>query len=168
MKRTNLTRLLVIALFGALLAMSLGGCMAQNNTVNTQQTENRQYMSKVNQSMEDLTNRLDSFNQAVSNNDLVGMKTQADNAFKAIDDLNALEAPEALKDIQTAYVDGCTDLKDALSLYVDLYTEIESATEEEPFDYSTYDARLKEIQDKYDSGIDKLEEADKKANEMPN
>ena len=55
-----------------------------------------------------------------------------------------------------------------MSLYVDLYTEIESATEEEPFDYSTYDARLKEIQDKYDSGIDKLEEADKKANEMPN
>ena len=65
MKRTNLTRLLVVALFGALLAMSLGGCMAQNNTANTQQTENRQYMSKVNQSMEDLTNRLDSFNQAV-------------------------------------------------------------------------------------------------------
>ena len=156
-----------MAIIGAALAMTLGGCMAQNNTANTQQTENRQYMSQVNQTLEDLTSRLDNFNQAVSNNDLVGMKTQAESAFKAIDDLNALEAPDALKDVQTAYVDGCNDLKDALNLYVDLYTEIENATEEEPFDYSTYDSRLKEIQDKYDSGISKLEEGDKKANELP-
>lgn len=156
-----------MAVIGTVLAMALGGCMAQNNTANTQQTENRQYMSQVNQTLEDLTNRLDSFNQAVSNNDLVGMKTQAESAFKAIDDLSALEAPDALKDVQTAYVDGCNDLKDALNLYIGLYTEIENATEEEPFDYSTYDARLKEIQDKYDSGISKLEDGDKKANELP-
>ncbi|WP_139650510.1 hypothetical protein [Raoultibacter phocaeensis] len=167
MKRTNLVKILTIALSGVLVAAVLGGCMAQN-TANTEQTANRQYMSQVNQAMEDLTNRLDGFNQAVTNNDLVGMKTQADNAFKAIDDLNALEAPEGLKDIQTAYVDGCNDLKDALTKYIDLYTEIESATEEEPFDYATYDARLKEIQDTYDSGIEHLEEADKKATEMPN
>ena len=143
---------------------ALSGCMAQN-TANPEQTANRQYMSQVNQTMEDLKSRLEGFNQAVSNDDLVGMKTQADNAFKAIDDLNALEPPEELKDIQTAYVDGCNDLKEALSGYVDLFTEIENATEEEPFDYSTYDSRLKEIQDTYSSGIEHLEEADAKANE---
>lgn len=168
MKRTNLIRLLAVALMGALLAMALGGCMAQNNTGNTQQAENRQYMSQVNQVMEDLANRLDGFNQAVSNGDLVGMKNQSDNAFKAIDDLSALEAPEELKDIQTAYVDGCNDLRDALSQYIDLYTEMENATEEEPFDYTAYDSRLKEIQSKYDSGIDKLEEGDKLANDKDN
>ena len=45
---------------------------------------------------------------------------------------------------------------------------MENATEEEPFDYTAYDSRLKEIQSKYDSGIDKLEEGDKLANDKDN
>ena len=78
------------------------------------------------------------------------MRTQADNAFKAIDDLNNLNVPDALKDIQKEYVDGTADLKDALNSYIDLYTEIDSATEEQPFDYSTYDQRIQDIKSKYD------------------
>lgn len=165
MKRTYLVKTLIIALSGVLAVAVLGGCMAPNTTASTQQAENRQYMSQVNRVMEDLTARLDGFNQAVSSNDAVGMKTQAENAFKAIDDLAALEAPEELKDIQSAYVDGCNDLKDALTKYIDLFTEIENATEEDPFDYSTYDSRLKEIKDAYDSGLAHLEDGDNKAGE---
>lgn len=165
MKRTNFVKIIAIALSGVLAVAVLGGCMASNTAANTQQAENRQYMSQVNRAMGDLTARLDGFNQAVSNNDVVGMKTQAENAFKVIDDLTALEAPEDLKDIQSAYVDGCNDLKDALTKYIDLFTEIENATEEDPFDYSTYDSRLKDIQDAYDSGLAHLEDGDKKAGE---
>ena len=58
-----------------------------------QQSENRQYMTQVNQTMDDLKSRLESFTDAVSRGDVVGMRTQADNAFKAIDDLNNLTSP---------------------------------------------------------------------------
>ena len=40
-----------------------------------------------------LKSRLESFTDAVSRGDVVGMRTQADNAFKAIDDLNNLTSP---------------------------------------------------------------------------
>mgnify|MGYP006896730393 CR=1 FL=1 len=42
-----------------------------------------------------LKSRLESFTDAVSRGDVVGMRTQADNAFKAIDDLNNLNVPDA-------------------------------------------------------------------------
>ena len=42
-------------------------------------------------------------------------------------------------------------------------TEISSATEEAPFDFSAYDGRVKEIQDAYNEGIDKLKAADEEA-----
>lgn len=44
-----------------------------------------------------------------------------------------------------------------------MYTEISSATEEAPFDFSAYDGRVKEIQDAYNEGIDKLKAADEEA-----
>ena len=46
---------------GALMATALlGGCVAQNGTQATeQQTANRQYMTQVNQAMDDLSGRLD-------------------------------------------------------------------------------------------------------------
>ena len=94
-------------------------------------------------------------------------RRQADNAFKAIDDLSNLNVPDALKDIQKEYVDGTADLKDALNSYIDLYTEIDSATEEQPFDYSTYDQRIQDIKSKYDEGIGKLQSGDNKASELP-
>ena len=80
---------------------------------------------------------------------------------------NNLNVPDALKDIQKEYVDGTADLKDALNSYIDLYTEIDSATEEQPFDYSTYDQRIQDIKSKYDEGIGKLQSGDNKASELP-
>ena len=47
-------------------------------------------------------------------------------AFEAIDALAAIDTPDAMKDLQTNYVDGCNKLKDALNSYIDLYTEISS------------------------------------------
>ena len=78
------------------------------------------------------------------------MRTQADNAFKAIDDLNNPQRPRRPQ----GYPEGVRrrhgpiSRLDALNSYIDLYTEIDSATEEQPFDYSTYDQRIQDIKSK--------------------
>lgn len=167
MKHTRFAKVLVAMFAGVLMVAALGGCAQQDTAAAQQQSENRQYMTQVNQTMDDLKSRLESFTDAVSRGDVVGMRTQADNAFKAIDDLNNLNVPDALKDIQKEYVDGTADLKDALNSYIDLYTEIDSATEEQPFDYFTYDQRIQDIKSKYDEGIGKLQSGDNKASELP-
>ena len=167
MKHTRFAKVLVAMFAGVLMVAALGGCAQQDTAAAQQQSENRQYMTQVNQTMDDLKSRLESFTDAVSRGDVVGMRTQADNAFKAIDDLNNLNVHDALKDIQKEYVDGTADLKDALNSYIDLYTEIDSATEEQPFDYSTYDQRIQDIKSKYDEGIGKLQSGDNKASELP-
>ena len=163
MKRTNVVKVLAIALVSVLMVSALAGCQQRGSAVDQDQLDRRQYMSQVNQAMDELQSRLASFSDAVSRDDVVGMRTQADNAFKALDDLDSLEAPDALKDIQKDYVDGTNSLRDALNGYIDLYTEIESATEEQPFDWSTYDQRIADIQAKYDAGIDKLKKGDEVA-----
>lgn len=167
MKRSRFSKLFVALCAGVLMVAALAGCAQQNTAATEQQSENRAYMTQVNQTMEDLKSKLDSFTDAVSRGDVVGMRTQADNAFKSIDDLNGLSVPDALKDIQKEYVDGANALKDALNSYIDLYTEIDTATEEQPFDYSTYDQRISDIKQKYDEGIGKLQSGDNKASELP-
>ena len=167
MKKSKFIRVVGVACAAVMAVVLLGGCAGQNNQATEQQKANRQYMTQVNQTMEDLAGKLDGFSDAVARGDLVTMRTQADNAFKAIDDLNNLNVPDALKDIQKEYVDGTADLKDALNSYIDLSTEIESATDDQPFDYGTYDERLKAIQDQYDKGIGKLQSGDNKASELP-
>lgn len=162
------TRIVSFALAALCLAalLALVGCASQGNPATEAQTANRQYMARVNQTMDDLAQRLEGFEEAVSRGDVVTMRTQADNALKTLDELAAIEAPEALKEVQQDYVDGCGLLKDALDGYIALYTEVASATDEHPFDYSTYDARIEEVQETYDQGIDKLEAGDALAAEL--
>lgn len=162
MKITERLATIAVATMLALGALALPGCSATPapDAEAQAQAENRQYMTQVNQAMEDLSERLSSFNEAVSRGDVVTMRGAAEEASKAIASLESLEAPEALSGIRQGYVDGCNALKGALDSYVSLYAEIESATEEAPFDYSAYADRIQEIQSLYDEGIAKLEEAD--------
>lgn len=163
MKNRTIARMIGLGCSAVLALAVLAGCQSPATGATDQQQENRTYMTSVNVAMEDLNSRLASFDEAVSRGDAVTMRTQADNAFKAIDDLAAIETPEAMQDLQDGYVAGCEKLKGALSDYVDLYTEIDRATEEHPFDYATYDERLKGIQDAYNEGIDELKAADEEA-----
>ena len=166
MLRNRLVRVASLVFAGILMAAVLGGCAQQSNTATEQQTESRQYMATVNQTVEELATRLESFEEAVSRGDAVTMRTQADNAFKTLDSLASIEVPEGLEEVQSGYVDGCNDLKEALNADIALYTEIDSATDEHPFDYSTYNDRIAAIQNQYNDGIAKLEAADKKATEL--
>ena len=165
MQQSKTIRKLGYGLVSLMLALTfaLVGCTAQGTPVTEEQSANRQYMSQVNNIMDELQARLDSFDAAVARGDVVTMKTQADNAFKTLDRLSTLDVPDALKEVQDDYVNGTNSLKDALTAQIALYTEIESATSEHPFDYGTYDSRLQEIQDKYDAGISSLQAADEKA-----
>ena len=163
MRKRTIARVLAVALGAALALGALAACQSPATGATDQQQANRTYMTKVNQAVEELNTRLGEFDEAVAQESVVNMRNKANSAFEAIDALAAIDTPDAMKDLQTNYVDGCNKLKDALNSYIDLYTEISSATEEAPFDFSAYDGRVKEIQDAYNEGIDKLKAADEEA-----
>ena len=150
---------------GVLAAAMLAGCTAPQNSATSEQKANREYMSEVNQKVDSLSDKLSDFKDAVSRNDVVNMKTTAANAGKVLDDLAAVEAPDELADIQSNYIEGTKALETALNAYVDLYTEIDSATDANPFDWSTYDARVATIQQQYDQGVAALKAGDEAAAE---
>ena len=145
------------------LALTCGlfvGCANPSaNTAATEQQANRAYMSQVNGLMEQLGERLEPFIDAVSRNDIVNMRTQAENAYQVLDQLADLEAPESLADVQEKYVDGTAKLREALDAYIVLYTDMQG----DSFDQSTYETRIADVQKLYDDGIDLLKEADETA-----
>ncbi|MEE0845421.1 MAG: hypothetical protein U0L71_04430 [Eggerthellaceae bacterium] len=162
LNRKTMAGILALLVAAALGLGMLAGC-SSNSAVTQQQSDNRNYMSQVNQVMDDLESALANFTDAVSRDDVVGMQTQAENALATLDDLSGIEAPEDLADVKSGYEEGAGKLRDALNDYVALYTEISSSTDAQPFDWSTYDARLAEIQQGYDDGIAKLKETDELA-----
>lgn len=162
-KKTFALKMLAVALAAAAALAVLTGCSQTGTAANQQQGENRQYMSQVNQVMDDLETQLSGFTDAVSRDDVVGMQTQAQNALATLDDLESIEAPESLADVHQNYMEGAASLREALSDYVALYTEISSAGESQPFDWATYETRLAEIQEKYDAGIEKMSAGDELA-----
>lgn len=162
LNRKTMAGILALLVAAALGLGMLAGC-SSNSAVTQQQSDNRNYMSQVNQVMDDLESALANFTDAVSRDDVVGMQTQAENALATLDDLSGIEAPEDLADVKSGYEEGAGKLRDALNDYVALYTEISSSTDAQPFDWSTYDARLAEIQQGYDEGIAKLKETDELA-----
>ena len=153
------TKLAAIICAAVLSCGLLAGCAGQGNTATQEQKDNRAYMSQVNELMFELDEGLDSFVAAVSRNDIVNMRLQAENAYQSIDKLAKLEAPEALADVQKQYVDGTEKLREALDGYIALYSDMNSGS----FDQSTYDKRVADVQKLYDEGVAALEEADKTA-----
>lgn len=143
----------------ALACTALAACTASSPAADDAQQGNRAYMSQVNSVMGTLGDNLGSFVDAVSRGDVVNMRTQADNAYKTLDSLAAIEAPENLADVKQKYVDGTSKLREALDAYITLYTEIES----DSFDQSTYADRLAKVQSLYDEGVDLLKQADEAA-----
>lgn len=163
-----------VAICAFVLALLLSGCTAPQaaNDAEGEDTPmtSSQYMAEVNQTVEELNERLQSFNEAVSRQDPITMRTQADNAFAVLDKLAAIEAPEDIKDLRDQYIKGCDQLKDALNAYIDLYSEMtsakakaESSRYNDPFDASAYSGRIEQIQKLYNDGIQTLEDADNSA-----
>ena len=166
MNRSKMTRILAALCAAVLMVGMLAGCagIEQNSEEAKAQAENRQFMSDVNAIMEELSQRLDSFNDAVSRGDVITMRTQADDAFKVLDNLESLEAPEVLQDVKQGYVDGSKQLKDALNAYIALYTDL--AANPSAVSTDAYKERLASIQDTYDQAVEKLKSTDAAATQL--
>lgn len=166
MNRSKMTRILAALCAAVLMVGTLAGCagIEQNSEEAKAQAENRQFMSDVNAIMEELSQRLGSFNDAVSRGDVITMRTQADDAFKALDNLESLEAPEVLQDVKQGYVDGSKQLKDALNAYIALYTDL--AANPSAVSTDAYKERLASIQDTYDQAVEKLKSTDEAATQL--
>lgn len=163
MKRSMRT-FTAIALGAAVLcALLLGGCLGDPAAgANNEQSENRAYMSQVNEIMDELSEAMHPFVEAVSSQQAVSIRSQADTINRTLDKLAALEAPEDLVDIKESYDEGTDKLRQALDSYLTLYNEVQNGS----FDWSTYDTRRQEIQDLYDAGVQALEKGDSDAAEL--
>lgn len=160
-KRLNLILACICACVFALALSACATTQTSNTSANTEQSANRTYMASVNQIMTNVDSDLEDFVDAVSRNDLVNMRTQADKAFTELDQLNSLDVPDEMSDIQAKYVEGATKLKNALNDYINLYTDVQNGT----VDDATYNTRIQSIQAEYDAGIAALQEGDQIASE---
>lgn len=161
MKRSASLICIIVVCIASLLAVA--GCAGgASSALTEEQKANRAYMSQVNETMVELDAKLDLFIDAVSRGDVVNMKNQASDAYKSLDKLSSLEAPEALAASHKSYVEGTGKLRQALDGYIDLYTQASNGAS---FDWATYDERIKEIQKLYDEGVKALEAGDKAASE---
>lgn len=144
------------------LCIALPACASgASGSLSDEAKANSTYMTQVNETVAEFNESLDSFIDAVSRDDVVNMRTQADNAYASLDKLSKIEPPEGLSEIHKKYVDGSKKLEEALDAYIQLYTEAKQ--DGKSFDWSGYDSRMKEIQALYDSGVELIEQADKAA-----
>ncbi len=157
------SRVLLVLAMCVMCATVLAGCSA-NNAESEAQTQNRQYMTSVNQVMEDLSANMEEFTTAVQDGEVIALSSQLDSVTDAVEQLKALSVPDVMKDIHAQYVAGAEELQTALQLYVQLYEDVQ-APASGSFDYGTYADRLAEVQSHYDAGIAALQDADTKVSQ---
>ncbi len=153
-------RFLVIAALSVVCLGAFAGCVSDNSQADAQ-TQNRQYMSSVNTIMETLDTNMESFATAVKDDEVVSLSSQLSAVDQCISDLEALDVPDAMGDIQTQYVNGAKELQTALAAYVQLYEDVK-APQSGSYDYSDYESRMADIQSHYNAGIQALQDADSK------
>ena len=169
MKKNTITRVGILVVITIVMAAVLSSCIPQIGETEEEKAQkaHREYMSQVNRLLDSLTLELDAFGDAVAEENAAKMNSHTDKVKAIIVELRAIKAPEGLAVVHNEYVTGCDELREALEAYVTLYTALNSATEEEPFDYATFNEELQKVKKKYDSGIKHLETGDAKALEMP-
>ena len=151
----------IVACMVMLMSALLAGCFGSGTAANDPNKQYRTYMSQVNQIMVEFDESLESFTDAVSRSDVVGMGNELDRALKTLDKLDGLDVPASMNDIHESYLAATEMLEAALGDYFELYTEIDAAAQDDaPVDMSAYSARIAEIQAAYDEGVQALQEAD--------
>lgn len=169
MQKRSFTRIIAFSL-AAMCVFALAGCAAPQQSAQQQDedavTQNRQYMSELNQNVGELSSKLDGFVDAATRGDVVTMQSQADNAFKVITNIESLQAPDDLEDLKTGYTEACGKLRGALNDYIALYSEITASLGGDSFDFSTYNERINSIQQQYNEAIAQLESTDNTATEL--
>lgn len=152
-------RLLLVAALSVVCLSALVGCSTSTTPQTDEQSLNRQYMSSVNTIMETMNTNMESFTEAVKQGEVVSLDAQLSAVDQCVNDLNALDVPDAMKDIHSQYTTAATEMQTALSGYVQLYEDVK-APASGSYDYSDYADRLAEIQSHYDAGVKALQDAD--------
>lgn len=169
MQKRSLITIITFALAAAC-ALALAGCSTSQQSLQQQDedqvTLNRQYMSDLNQNVQELSERLEDFVDAVGHGDVVTMQSQADNAFKVITTIESLQAPDDLEELKEGYTQACEKLRDALNEYITLYAEITGEAGGNSFNDAAYAERINSIQQKYNEAIAQLESTDNTATEL--
>ena len=159
--KTNISKTLsaLVCAVALVAACAFSGCAPGGTTASAaSEKANRAYMSQVNETMVELDQSLDQFVDAVSRGDIVNMRAQADNAYKVLDKLAAIEAPDSLKGVRDDYVNGTAKLRTALDKYIALYAEM--ANGDSSGSGADYEKRIAEIQSLYDEGVALLKSGD--------
>lgn len=163
MRKRTIARVLAVALGAALALGALAGCQSPATGATDQQQANRTYMTKVNQAVEELNTRLGEFDEAVAQESVVNMRNKANSAFEAIDapgghryaGRHERSADELRRRLQQA--EGCPE-----QLHRFVHGD-QQRNRGGALRLQRLRRRVKEIQDAYNEGIDKLKAADEEA-----
>lgn len=155
-------------------AMVVAGCLTfltactqpETATDEQKQPSAGDYMTSVAKTSTQLSSALSEFAAAISENDLSAIQPKADAAYEVLAQMEALEAPDDLKEVKGKYDEATQSLKDSLKDYVALYLEIQNTPEGNTFDFTNYASQIEAIQKSYDNGLNLLEEADNMATEL--
>ena len=75
---------------------------------------------------------------------------------KTIEDVKNTDATDRLQTVKDDYVDALCTLDDAMKAYVQLYTDVQNGSVSD----ASYQQRLSDVQNAYNSGVEKMKAAD--------
>lgn len=137
------------------LATGCAGTTAQSAD-DSAAAQNRQYMATLNQQVSEIGTATDDFQKAVADSDVVTMQAKVSAVDKTIEDVKNTDATDRLQTVKDDYVDALCTLDDAMKTYVQLYTDVQNGSVSD----ASYQQRLSDVQNAYNSGVEKMKAAD--------
>ena len=153
----HISRIAACACAVCALCMLLVSCSGGDVEKKTPAQLNREYMASVNSISTEASDALESFGTAATDGDIAAMRQSASEAAKKLEKISEVQVPEGLSQVHEEYKAGAEELSTALSDYVEAYASLQNS--QNP-DTSALETQLKEIQARYDSGIEHLSKAD--------
>lgn len=153
----HISRIAACACAVCALCMLLVSCSGGDAEKKTPAQLNREYMASVNSISTEASDALESFGTAATEGDIAAMRQSASEAAKKLEKISELQVSEGLSQVHEEYKAGAEELSTALSDYVEAYAALQNS--QNP-DASALETQLKEIQARYDSGIEHLSKAD--------
>lgn len=155
MLNRKISRIVAMALACCALLLSLCACVGAPEA-DKAASENRQCLSLLSSRIGDLQEVMVEFESAASEQNVVAMKTQLDNAQGILEQIREQDATEALDDVKEAYVTALDELDQAMSAYVGVYEKVQNGE----MAAADAEAEIEGIQQSYNDAVSKLEEAD--------
>ena len=161
MNQNKIIQLASALLLACMLAFGLAAC-AYETDANTDANQNRQCLSTMNGKMGEIKTVMEEFEEAASNGNVVGMRSQLDKADAIKAEIEGLEASDALADAKADYVEALAAMNGVMESYVDVYGKVKDKTMTE----AEVSEAVSGIQAEYDKAIEQLQAADQAISEL--